>query len=231
MIAYPELSFKDREAIIISLGPKSADQLEEIFLRSVDKFIEIDRKVENFSKDCLKVFSLVLGKVVKLFNDTKFSTIEQLCTSNHLNLSAFEIIGNTLGESLISLDIENTYRFYAFANSAEEKKLAQKALAKRNSLTYQELMVTRAYDLRETFPFVRKPLFTEKNVEKIRLPGDLEEFCSIVSDSLTPQTIQNENGDDVRGGGILLTGDAFWEKLYIGRSLAAEKKWKFIFIN
>jgi hypothetical protein len=231
VIAYPELSFKERETIIISLGPKSADQLEEIFLRSVDKFIEIDRKVENFSKDCLKIFSLVLNKVVKLFNDTKFATIEQLCTSNHLNLSAFEIIGNTLGENLISLDIENTYRFYAFANSAEEKKLVQKALAKRNALTYQELMVTRAYDLRETFPFVRKPLFTEKNVEKIRLPEDLDEFCSIVSNSLTPQTIQNENGDDVRGGGILLTGDAFWEKLYIGRSLAAEKKWRFIFID
>jgi hypothetical protein len=231
VIAYPELSFKEREAIIISLGPKSADQLEEIFLRSVDKFIELDRKVESFSKDCLKVFSLVLGKVVKLLNDAKFSTIEQLCTSNHLNLSAFEIIGNTLGENLISLDIENTYRFYAFANSAEEKKLVQKALAQRNALTYQELMVTRAHDLRETFPFVRKPLFTEKSVEKIRLPGDLDEFRSIVSDSLAPQIIQNENGDDVHGGGILLTGDAFWEKLYIGRSLAAEKKWRFIFID
>jgi hypothetical protein len=231
VIAYPELSFKEREAIIISLGPKSADQLEEIFLRSVDKFIELDRKVESFSKDCLKVFSLVLGKVVKLLNDAKFSTIEQLCTSNHLNLSAFEIIGNTLGENLISLDIENTYRFYAFANSAEEKKLVQKALAQRNALTYQELMVTRAHDLRETFPFVRKPLFTEKSVEKIRLPGDLYEFRSIVSDSLAPQIIQNENGDDVHGGGILLTGDAFWEKLYVGRSLAAEKKWRFIFID
>ncbi|MFM7459039.1 MAG: hypothetical protein ACKO3R_10350 [bacterium] len=231
VIAYPELSFKEREAIITSLGNKSADQLEEIFLRSVDKFIEIDKKVESFSKDCLKVFSLVLGKVINLFNDAKFSTIEQLCTSNHLNLSVFEIIGNVLGENLISLNIENTYRFYSFANSAEEKKLVRKALAQRNSLTYQELMVTRAYDLRETFPFVRKPLFIENSVEKIRLPGDLEEFCNIVSDSLSPQTIQNENGEEVQGGGILLTGDAFWEKLYIGRSLAAEKKWRFIFID
>jgi hypothetical protein len=231
LIVYPELSFKEREAIIANLGRKSADQLEEIFLRSVDKFIELDRKVENFSKDCIKILALVLGKSVKSFNDAKFSTIEELCTSNHLKLTAFEIIGNTLGENLISLDIENTYRFYAYANSAEEKKLVQKALAQRNSLTYQELMVTRAYDLRETFPFTRKPLFTEKITEKIRLPGDLDEFRNIVVDSLAPQVIQNENGDDVHGGGILLTGDAFWEKLYIGRSLAAEKKWRFIFID
>jgi hypothetical protein len=231
VIAYPEISFKEREAIIASLGGKSADQLEEIFLRSVDKFIELDRKVENFSKDCLKVFALVLSKSVKLFNDAKFFTIEQLCTSNNLKLTAFEIIGNTLGENLINLDIENTYKFYAYANSAEEKKLVQKALAQRNALTYQELMVTRAYDLRETFPFTRKPLFAENITEKVRLPGDLDEFRSIVADSLAPQIIQNENGDDVHGGGILLTGDAFWEKLYIGRSIAAEKKWKFIFID
>jgi hypothetical protein len=231
VIAYPELSFKEREVIIANLGRKSADQLEEIFLRSVDKFLELDRKVGNFSKDCIKVFTLVLGKAVKSFNDARFSTIEQLCTSNHLKLTAFEIIGNTLGENLISLDIENTYRFYAYANSAEEKKLVQKALAQRNALTYQELMVTRAYDLRETFPFTRKPLFTEKITEKIRLPGDLDEFRNIVADSLAPQMIQNENGDDVHGGGILLTGEAFWEKLYIGRSLAAEKKWRFIFID
>ncbi|MEB3314616.1 MAG: hypothetical protein VKK32_00175 [Candidatus Melainabacteria bacterium] len=231
VITYPELSFKEREAIITSLGRKSADQLEEIFLRSVDKFIELDKKVENFSKDCLKVFALVLSKSVKLFNDAKFFTIEQLCTSNNLKLSAFEIIGNTLGENLINLDIENTYKFYAYANSAEEKKLVQKALAQRNALTYQELMVTRAYDLRETFPFTRKPLFVENITEKVRLPGDLDEFRSVVVDSLAPQIIQNENGDDVHGGGILLTGDAFWEKLYIGRSIAAEKKWKFIFID
>jgi hypothetical protein len=231
VIVYPELSFKERETIIANLGRKSADQLEEIFLRSVDKFIELDQKVESFSKDCIKIFALVLGKCVKSFNDTKFSTIEQLCTGNHLRLTAFEIIGNTLGENLISLDIENTYRFYAYANSTEEKKLVQKALAQRNALTYQELMVTRAYDLRETFPFTRKPLFTEKITEKIRLPGDLDEFRGIVADSLAPQIIQNENGDDVHGGGILLTGDAFWEKLYIGRSLAAEKKWRFIFID
>jgi hypothetical protein len=231
LIVYPELSFKEREAIIANLGRKSADQLEEIFLRSVDKFIELDRKVENFSKDCIRILALVLGKSVKSFNDAKFSTIEELCTSNHLKLTAFEIIGNALGENLISLDIENTYKFYAYANSAEEKKLVQKALAQRNSLTYQELMVTRAYDLRETFPFTRKPLFTEKITEKIRLPVDLDEFRDIVIDSLAPQVIQNENGDDVHGGGILLTGDAFWEKLYIGRSLAAEKKWRFIFID
>jgi hypothetical protein len=231
LIVYPELSFKEREAIIANLGRKSADQLEEIFLRSVDKFIELDRKVENFSKDCIRILALVLGKSVKSFNDAKFSTIEELCTSNHLKLTAFEIIGNALGENLISLDIENTYKFYAYANSAEEKKLVQKALAQRNSLTYQELMVTRAYDLRETFPFTRKPLFTEKITEKIRLPVDLDEFRDIVIDSLAPQVIQNENGDDVHGGGILLAGDAFWEKLYIGRSLAAEKKWRFIFID
>ena len=213
------------------MGRKSADQLEEIFLRSVDKFIELDGKVGSFSKDCIKVFAIALSKSAKLFNDTKFSTIEQLCTTNHLKLTAFEIIGNALGENLISLNIENTYRFYAYANSIEERKLVQKALAQRNTLTYQELMVMRAHDLRETFPFTRKPLFSEKITEKIRLPGDLEEFCDIVADSLAPQTIQNENGEDVHGGGILLMGDAFWEKLYIGRSLAAEKKWRFIFID
>ena len=231
LIAYPELNFKDREAIINSLSRKPAEHLEEIFLRSVDRFIELDQRVENFSKDCLKVFSLVLAKAVGFYGDSRFSTVEALCTSNHLRLNSFEIIGESLGENQISFNIENTYKYYAYANTNEEKKLVQKALAQRNSLTYQELMVTRAYDLRETFPFSRKPLFAEKISEKIRLPADLEDFRNIVSDSLAPQIIQNENGDDVNGGGILLTGDAFWEKLYTSRSIAAEKKWKFIFLD
>lgn len=231
LITFPELTFKDREAILNSLHKKPADHLKDIYLRSIDQFIELDKTAQEFSKDCHKTFNIILKKAVEFFNDDKFNVIEALCKSNHLSLRSFEVIGESMSDHLIEFNIANTYKFYAYAKTPQESKAVQKALAQRNELTYQELMVTRAFDLRETFPFERKALFVEKLTEKIKLPSDLDSFREIVEHSLSPQAIENEEGDDVQGGGILLTGDAFWEKLYTGRSIAAEKKWKFIYVD
>ena len=64
------------------------------------------------------------------------------------------------------MNIANTYKFYAYARTPQESKAVQKALAQRNELTYQELMVTRAFDLRETFPFEKKALFLKNLLKK-----------------------------------------------------------------
>lgn len=231
LVTLPELTFKDREVILNNLHGKPPDHLEDIFLKSVGKFIEIDSTAQELSKDCHKTFGMILIKAVEFFNDTNFNVIEALCKSNHLSLKTFEVVGEALGDHLIEFDIANTYKFYALAKTPQENKTVQKALAQRNELTYQELMVTRAFDLRETFPFERKALFSEKLAEKIKLPSDLDSFKAIVAESLSPQLIENEEGNDVQGGGILLTGEAFWEKLYTARSIASERKWKFIYID
>ena len=231
LITFPDLTFKDREFIIDSLHKKPADHLKDIYLRTLDQFIEIDKATKEFSKDCNKTFAMILKRAVGHLDDEKFNLVESLCISNHLSLKSFEVIGEALGEHLIEFDIPNTYKYYAYAKTAAESKAVQKALAQRNELTYQELMVPRAFDLRETFPFERKPLFVEKQTEKIKLPADLDSFREVVADSLSPQAIENEDGDEVQGGGILISGDAFWEKLYIARSIAAEKKWKFIYLD
>jgi hypothetical protein len=96
-------------------------------------------------------------------------------------------------------------------------------------------MLTRAFDIRELFPFRKSHLNTEKLTEPINLPLDLISFQEKVADYLAPTVSRNQSQkqdfESSDGGGVILTGLSDTEKLYTARSIAADMKWRFIYVN
>lgn len=217
---------KVRQYAMMALERKDKEYSSKIFKDCIEIFM--DSELE-FNEDDGKIYESLFHDVFREVNDETFNILLKGCTSKRVGPVSISCASFIIQDPKMDFSPDQLYTLYKLELDDESKFKLEKALSKRFSLNQQELAIIKSVQVLKRFPFNKAPMSQENLTENIDLPNDLDEKFARIKECLTPRLLTNERGEQVQGGSVLVAGQSEKEKLYIARSIAAQRKWAFVY--
>jgi hypothetical protein len=204
---------------------RNQENAQQIAKEAVEVYI--DRTDANLLIDEVKIFQSLLNFATATITEEIFDLILSACSAEHVARAAIQTVSEIVSNKNVEFTTDQLHTLYKLEHEDQHK--IELALAKRSGLNQQELGLVKGSSVLKRYPFKKGSLTCETLTYEIQLPSDLETLYSEIKECLAPRQVQNEKGDMVQGGGVMLGGVAEKEKFYISRAVAAQRKWAFVF--
>jgi hypothetical protein len=217
---------KVRQYGMMALERKDPEYASKIYKTCLEIFMESELE---FNEDDGKIYESLFHDVCKEVNDETFAIMLKACNSTRVGPVSISCSSLIIQDPKMDFNPEQLFTLYKLDLDEDSKFKLEKALSKRFSLNQQELTIIKSTQILKKHPFQKGPIIQENLVEVIDLPSDLDEKFARIKECLTPRLLTDEKGEQVQGGSVLIAGQSEKEKLYIARSIAAQRKWALVF--
>lgn len=207
-----------------------AESAKKVFLETtkvlVSKYKSNSREIKS---DDLQLIQDLLKESIKYVSEVEFfEVIDKACRSPILQEYVIEQIVNRIE----SMDTEiNAFEIYALIQLEDNAQSEiKRVLAKKQNLEINEI---NNIIVQRTKKQVKYQTLAEVKIENETLPipdvfkTHIKDIHKLLTKTANDQTQKCEK----QSGGILITGDANLEKLYLLKALAKSESWDFTFIN
>ncbi len=217
-------TYKTRShAINIAESTRSEEEAHKAFIDAIKEFANDTTRV--MSNDDSKIFEQLFNLATHSMDEETFDLIIKCCTSPHLSKITIKSLDLIIKSSVDEFSPENLYMLINLAT--DEQGQVANTLAAVRKLSPEEKNICFYIDHPQKEPFDKSTSNFENGSKALAVPRGVDDIYEKLKDAFKMISSQRQGGHN---GGIVLTGLADKEKLYLSRALAAEKKLSFVYV-
>ncbi len=209
-------------AVNIAETTRSKEEAHRAFVDAIKEFaMHPDREMSN---DDTKIFEQLFNLATHKMDEETFDLIVKCCTCPHLAKTAIRSLDLIIKSSVDEFSPENLYMLINLATD-EQNQIAN-TLAAVRKLTAEEKSLCFYADPNKIDSFDKSTASYESKTKAFAIPKEINNEFEQAKNALKEIIAKRKDGHN---GGILFSGNANNEKLYVARALAADKKLSFIY--